>query len=520
MSYWSERQKQLYAELEKDEIKLKKRLSSFYDAEKKRLEKEISSFYARYGENNIIEYRKLLEKLSDGEMKLLMQDMDEFAKQYPQYAHLLPVRANVYKLDRLEGLQYTVMLQQLEIGAKNNTEITKHLLRQAHRSVNAVQETMGFGKNFYAMNSDIVKSFVNVPWSNGSNFSDKVWVNSNKLASYLNTDIAQGFARGDSYEKLVKQVCDRFEHVVRKDAYRLVYTEGTYVMAESSIKPFERDYEQYKISTASDGKVCKLCSDMAQQVFNIKDRVPGRNFPPFHPWCRCTFEIVVEDWEKWIDDYVKKHRVNPPDDMLKKISDNDIMIPAGKSPYSNKELIYNPNAAYNADIKGLSRVVNNGLSNACRQVAEQGYTDGKEHLAMVDLQTGNIVYTETGLSSQVGGGAFWQFVRENPDGSFAFVHNHNTPTQFSEADLLTLTDKNCVNMFVVSRYDGKIFVIESNGLIRSKSFFEEIYAKEIDEINKKVKSGEYTSGDRTYQREKMIVENAIKDFTKGLIQYG
>ena len=31
------------------------------------------------------------------------------------------------------------------------------------------------------------------------------------------------------------------------------------------------------------------------------------NFPPIHPMCRCTFEIVVDDWNKWLDDYEKKH---------------------------------------------------------------------------------------------------------------------------------------------------------------------------------------------------------------------
>ncbi|NBK96831.1 MAG: hypothetical protein EOM50_02205 [Erysipelotrichia bacterium] len=37
------------------------------------------------------------------------------------------------------------------------------------------------------------------------------------------------------------------------------------------------------------------------------DRIAGTNFLPFHVWCRCTFEIIVEDWDKWIDDYVEKH---------------------------------------------------------------------------------------------------------------------------------------------------------------------------------------------------------------------
>lgn len=48
----------------------------------------------------------------------------------------------------------------------------------------------------------------------------------------------------------------------------------------------------------------------ARQVYDIKDRSPGVNFPPFHAWCRCTFTIEVDDWDKWMDDYENRHKAN------------------------------------------------------------------------------------------------------------------------------------------------------------------------------------------------------------------
>lgn len=120
-------------------------------------------------------------------------------------------------------------------------------------------------------------------------------------------DIAQGFARGDSYEKLVRNLRQRFGKVSRKDAYRLIYTEGTYVMAEATMQPFTEDFEEYRMSTAADGKVCDICRELAKKKFRIQDRQPGVNFPPLHPWCRCTFTIEVEDWDKWMEDYEQRH---------------------------------------------------------------------------------------------------------------------------------------------------------------------------------------------------------------------
>lgn len=307
MTYWERRQQELNKAMEKDEEKLKKRLSSYFDTEYRKLEKQIAAYYKQYGTDNVIQYRRLMESLPDADKRLLIEQMDEFAKKYPQYAHLMPVRESIYRLNRLEGLQYSIRMQQLEIGAVENEQITEHLNRQAMQGANAAAKTMGFGKNFYSNNPDITKLFVNVPWSNGENFSQKIWNNTAKLANYLNSDIAQGIARGDSYDRLVRRLRERFSNVSRNDAYRLIYTEGTYVMAESTIQPFTEDFEKYRLSTVGDGKVCDICRGVSEETFDIANRQPGVNFPPLHPWCRCTFTIEVDDWDAWMEDYEKRH---------------------------------------------------------------------------------------------------------------------------------------------------------------------------------------------------------------------
>lgn len=311
MSYWTERQEQLKQSAEKSEAALKKRLEKFYDAEFKRLTKEIAAYYQAYGVDNVIEYRQLLQSLSDEDRTLLMERMDDFAEKYPEYANLMPVRESIYKLDRLQGLQYSILITEEEIAGYTNEQIREHLLKLSQQGLNYGMETLGFGKNFYSINDDIVRRFVDVPWCNGENFSTRIWNDTQKLAQYLNQDLAQGFARGDSYDKLVRNLRQRFGRVNRKNAYRLVFTEGTYVMAESSMQPFVQDFEKYRTSPVLDGKTCSICRNMRHQVFLISERQPGVNFPPLHPNCRDTFEIVVDDWDAWIDEYVRKHGGNP-----------------------------------------------------------------------------------------------------------------------------------------------------------------------------------------------------------------
>lgn len=312
MNYWEQRQKQLNEQLEKDEAKLKKRLSSFYDTEYRKLEKEIAAYYSIYGENKVIEYRNLMQNLSDEDKEQMIKRMQDFVQLYPEYADLLPVRESIYKLNRLEGLQMSVRIQQYEMGAIDNEEIRRHLMRQAVRSANVAAETMGYGKNFYSEDSNIIKTVVNTKWSNGKDFSERIWGNVEKLAQYLNTDIAAGFARGDSYERMTRQLRQRFGKVSRNDAYRLIYTEGTFVMNEARAAAFEADTEEYifrvQYDKARRNGWRDICDDLNEEIFKWSERKPGINFPPMHPWCHCTATPHIANRQKWLDDYEKRHR--------------------------------------------------------------------------------------------------------------------------------------------------------------------------------------------------------------------
>lgn len=306
MSYWSDRQEQLKKMAETDEEAIKKRLKKHYDKELRRLDREIAAYFQKYGENNVIEYRQLMQQLDEADRTLLIEQMDEFAEKYPQYAHLMPVRESIYKLDRLQGLQYSVNIAQANIAGYTEEQIRQYETKLAQKGLNYSMETLGFGKNFYSINDDIVKSFVGVAWCNGENFSERIWNDTQKVANYINQDMAQAFARGDAYRRIAQDLQRRFG-TNYTNAYRLVFTEGTYVMAESSIKPFEGDFEQYEYSPILDGKTCPICRALAGKVFLISERQPGVNFPPMNPWCRCSWEPYVENWDKWMDDYVAKH---------------------------------------------------------------------------------------------------------------------------------------------------------------------------------------------------------------------
>ena len=287
--YWAERKKKLESQLENEERALMKKLSKDYDKALAKLEKEIGSYYSKYGKDNVIEYRKLLEQLSEEDKKLLYEKIDMFAFKHPEYSHLMPTRESIYKLNRLEGLQQEVHIRQCELGIISEKQLQEHLKKMAEKGY----KTAG-GRNLF--NNEAFRKLINRKWVNGENFSDRIWKNADKLGKHIVKDFQNAIIRGDSYTKCTKELRRRF-NVSKKDAHRLVYTEGTYIMNESSMTAFEESYEEYKYSAILDSRTSPICAGLNGKIFKIKDRQPGVNFPPMHPRCRSSYEIVFNEKE-------------------------------------------------------------------------------------------------------------------------------------------------------------------------------------------------------------------------------
>lgn len=298
-TYWSKRLQELDASLSKDEKQLFSELSKYYEQEYAALDKEIAAYYAKYGEENVIAFRTLLLELPDADKQLLLQNMDEFAKQYPEFADLLPVRESIYKLNRLEGLQTSIVLQQLKIGAIEQSKFREHFEKQALKYANYAAEQLGFGTNFYRIDSEMLQVVIGNPWCNGKDFSERIWANREALAQTLQNEIANGLIRGEDYKTMARVLHQKFENTSQKQAERLVFTEDTYLSNEAKIRPFERNaaYTHYEYLCVEDHRTCETCRALSGQTFEISKRNAGLNFPPMHPWCRCTVMPVVEDLE-------------------------------------------------------------------------------------------------------------------------------------------------------------------------------------------------------------------------------
>lgn len=288
LSYWEKRMEQLYNAQDKKNNALDKKLRKEYHRLEESIKKDIASYYQKYGTDNVIQYRQLVLSLSQSERDLLYKDMETFAKKYPQYANLMPVRESIYKLNRLEGLQLSIRMKMVELGAFEQEGFEK-LLREAYeRGYLSTMKGLDNAPSFFSVNDIFLQQTLNQKWIDGGNFSSRIWTNKEKLINTLNSEIRDAIIRGDDYRQMSKIIQNRLG-VGANDAYRLVVTESAFVMNQANKQAFmDAGIERYEITAVLDHRTSPICKHLNGQQFNFKDAKVGVNYPPFHPFCRTT----------------------------------------------------------------------------------------------------------------------------------------------------------------------------------------------------------------------------------------
>lgn len=148
-------------------------------------------------------------------------------------------------------------------------------------------------KNFILDRERIIKDVVSHPWIDDKGFTERLIRQMGKRKDEIYTMIYKGLIRGERYEQIAQDIADRMTKIPVKDAYKLVYTEGTHAFNETTAQAAAAfGYSEYIFESVGDGRVCGDCRGLDGQIFHLAEREPGVNFPPIHTSCRCSIEVV------------------------------------------------------------------------------------------------------------------------------------------------------------------------------------------------------------------------------------
>ena len=262
------------------------------------IDKEIKSFYDKYGDNPA-------EKLSYDEFQKYKTNLIKKAKKYPK-DKILQKQAKQdipkYKIDRLRQLETELQIKLASATATQETAIKSNLAEVAFISNKATVEMFkdGLGLNLGGISERKIKQVIMTDWLAGKNWSERIWEDREKLGKNVKEIIKKGTTQGYGYRKMATELNGNMLSSFN-NAFRLIRTEGAFIQSAATLESYKEAQEeleeklQYKYDAFLDDRTSSICKKLNNKTFWVDDAVVGENFPPMHPNCRSTTQLIIPD---------------------------------------------------------------------------------------------------------------------------------------------------------------------------------------------------------------------------------
>lgn len=270
----------------------------------------------RYANNQAIDKdaaRKLLRNVNTKHWELTLKQFEAKAKA-GGYESELDAEYFRSRMARLQDLEKQLKFHTREFANQQVVDMQQELATQyddtyMRTTFNIQAQKAVFTANFARFNEQQIKVAVSKPWGDdGRDFSSRIWKNyTEELPSYLMDAVLRGTLLGYSPQRVSSMFHARFQDVKRNNVHRLIISEMAHVAEEATAISYEEnEIDQYEYMATLESHTCSICGHLDGQVFNMKERRPGVNYPTIHSRCRCTtvpwIEGLPDVKERWMRD--------------------------------------------------------------------------------------------------------------------------------------------------------------------------------------------------------------------------
>lgn len=268
-----------------------KRVDAIYKDLRSGIQDEIYRFMGRYADKNgitlaeanrridAIDYRRTLRA---AEQMNLRGDLT--AEQKRQLDNL-----NITsRLTRLEALLENVNLSLIDTYGKLETTVGDYIVKSGESELRERAKVLSMEPlSVERINRDI-KTIARADF-HSADFSDRIWSDKKRLKTALEQGITKSVIRGQNPKQWKRDLYAAMKDTVDYSEYaarRIAITESARVQGEITKECFEAsDYKYYEY--IAEPTACPVCADLDGQVFEVAKAMPGENYFPMHPFCKC-----------------------------------------------------------------------------------------------------------------------------------------------------------------------------------------------------------------------------------------
>lgn len=289
--YWKKRTQEILSKADKSDMEFFYEIQDLFTQTSKEIADAIFSFYQKYGDNNGLTYEQAMQKLNEEEMADYVANAKKYREQAknakdPELLKRLNAQYASSKVKRLEALKFEIESTSNSMGSKLVGALGTHLSEVA----TSVWLTLSTESQ---VNLREIRTIVESQWL-GSNYSQRVWGDTDKLVKRLTEELKANFIRNDTPINLARKLRSEF-NVTRAQAETLARTETTHVITKTTVDRYKDfGYEEYEYEAYLDNRTSQICRQLDGDKFPIKEYESGVNAPPMHPNCRSTILPIIK----------------------------------------------------------------------------------------------------------------------------------------------------------------------------------------------------------------------------------
>lgn len=323
--YWEERFRLLEEAKQKPIDDFVDNMVLQYGRAIKNIEGKLNAFYRLFADEEKISVAEAKRLLLDTQLKTFRMDVEEYiklgqanAEHFDKTVAKELERASVkYRVTRLEALNLQIKAEvanlEANVSAGTYEALAKVYREQYARTAFEVFKGAGVMMTDFAIPDwDAIDSVLRKPWrADGLSFAQRSGGYSKQLMADLETEMAALMISGEGYEEAAQRFRGKIGSTPREGALyrarRTIYTEAAFFQCEAQRQCYvDLGVERYRFRSELNTRVCDRCGKIDNQVFELKDRVIGANYPPMHPFCRCIAVPCVDNSN--VPGYVKGTR--------------------------------------------------------------------------------------------------------------------------------------------------------------------------------------------------------------------
>lgn len=296
-AYWDKRSLQRMAEYHRGADSTVQIVNAAYDKAQKDIAAETQKIFDKFAKDGNLsaeEAQKILnEPISKVEWESIKSKINDIQDPAIKRQMLNRLNAPAYsaRITRLEALKENTYIQSKIIADTEIRATTTGYINTIddayYRTMFDVQKGLGVGFDFASMPTSRVEAILKDPWA-GKQFSERIWNNTDVLASQVTDVITTGFMSGVGTAQMSRELAERM-NVGKHAANRLIRTETTYMANMAEMESYgEAEIDEYMFLATLDKKTSVICQKQDLKVYKVKDSMPGVNMPPMHPFCRST----------------------------------------------------------------------------------------------------------------------------------------------------------------------------------------------------------------------------------------